>query len=427
MDRELDDDDRRSLSERLLPLTSASYMNNNTSPRPTNNNRIRSSKPHKSISFDQTIYQDEPTLPATASSGDVVQMSDGTRKKYNGSSWRRLCSKANCTHYMQSQGLCKPHLVASKKRKVTKSDSQQAVIRQTATEPEDPKKGDIVVLANGVRKKYDGRQYRRICANSSCAVIVHGPLEHQNGCVYPRTIVGTRAVFRFVASLCPTHYNELRFGTVTHASPQAESKPLVDLPTAPKQSVISSSARKRHRVHSPASSNLSQVFMSEPTSKSSVPKPNRRLSIAVIPPTVDIENPNKGDLIEMENGSRKKFDGVVWRTICSLPGCLIAAQRNELCRKHFIKLNGKPNSAPTMATSERTSEPSSRSTADFHRAKQHRDLTPTEREESMDYDYAHLQEPASENASNSYPASGRSRIARVMMLDTIRMQMKRQT
>jgi hypothetical protein len=52
----------------------------------------------------------------------------------------------------------------------------------------------------------------------------------------------------------------------------------------------------------------------------------------------------------MENGSRKKFDGVVWRTICSLPGCLIAAQRNELCRKHFIKLNGKPNTAPTMAT-----------------------------------------------------------------------------
>ena len=51
----------------------------------------------------------------------------------------------------------------------------------------------------------------------------------------------------------------------------------------------------------------------------------------------------------MENGSRKKFDGVVWRTICSIPGCLIAAQRNELCRKHFIKLNGKPNTAPTMA------------------------------------------------------------------------------
>ena len=67
------------------------------------------------------------------------------------------------------------------------------------------------------------------------------------------------------------------------------------------------------------------------------------LSIAVIPPSVDIEHPKKGDIIEMENGSRKKFDGVVWRKICSIPGCLIAAQRNELCRKHFIKLNGKPN------------------------------------------------------------------------------------
>ena len=75
---------------------------------------------------------------------------------------------------------------------------------------------------------------------------------------------------------------------------------------------------------------------------SSLPKSNHRLSIAVIPPSVDINNPKKGDIIDMENGSRKKFDGVVWRKICSIPDCLIAAQRNELCRKHFIKLNGKP-------------------------------------------------------------------------------------
>ena len=49
----------------------------------------------------------------------------------------------------------------------------------------------------------------------------------------------------------------------------------------------------------------------------------------------------------MENGSRKKFDGVVWRKICSLPDCFIAAQRDELCRKHFIKLNGKPTNSTT--------------------------------------------------------------------------------
>ncbi len=54
----------------------------------------------------------------------------------------------------------------------------------------------------------------------------------------------------------------------------------------------------------------------------------------------------------MENGSRKKFDGVVWRKICSIPGCFIAAQRDELCRKHFIKLNGKPLNGSTMDTTE---------------------------------------------------------------------------
>jgi hypothetical protein len=111
--------------------------------------------------------------------------------------------------------------------------------------------------------------------------------------------------------------------------------------------MISSLSRKRRRPTSPITT-YSSTFDS--INKSSVPKPNRRLSIAVIPATVDIEHPNKGDIIQMENGSRKKFDGVVWRTICSIPGCLIAAQRNELCRKHFIKLNGKPNTAPTMAT-----------------------------------------------------------------------------
>ncbi len=106
----------------------------------------------------------------------------------------------------------------------------------------------------------------------------------------------------------------------------------------PSPSIISSSSRKRRRRNSPSSNPPSQIPV-----LSSLPKTNHRLSIAVIPPSVDINNPQKGDIIDMENGSRKKFDGVVWRKICSIPDCLIAAQRNELCRKHFIKLNGKPN------------------------------------------------------------------------------------
>ncbi len=114
--------------------------------------------------------------------------------------------------------------------------------------------------------------------------------------------------------------------------------------------MILSSSRKRRRPNSPLTTHQIPSATFESLMKTTVPKPNRRLSIAVIPASVDIEHPIKGDIIEMENGSRKKFDGVVWRTICSIPGCLIAAQRNELCRKHFIKLNGKPNTAPTMAT-----------------------------------------------------------------------------
>ena len=43
----------------------------------------------------------------------------------------------------------------------------------------------------------------------------------------------------------------------------------------------------------------------------SISIPNHRLSIAAILPSVDINNPKKDDIIEMENGSRKQFDGVV--------------------------------------------------------------------------------------------------------------------
>jgi hypothetical protein len=162
---------------------------------------------------------------------------------------------------------------------------------------------------------------------------------------------------RFILSLCPHHYHEYRAKTIAQSSsepepePEPEEQSYPEPATPPKKSVISSSSssRKRRRPNSPANNHQTQPSTSDQTNKSTIPKPNRRLSIAVIPASVNIERPNKGDIVEMENGSRKKFDGVVWRTICSLPGCLIAAQRNELCRKHFIKLNGKPNTAPTMA------------------------------------------------------------------------------
>jgi hypothetical protein len=171
-----DDDDLRLLSERILPLTSASYTNHTSS-------RNRSLKPQKSLSFDNQIYHEDVSLPTTANTGDIIQMSDGTRKKYNGSSWRRMCSKPNCSYYTQSQGLCKPHLAALKKRKNSKNDHEMPTIDQILSEQDEPKKGDIITLSNGIRKKYDGRQYRRVCAKANCTIVVHGSLEYQNGFV----------------------------------------------------------------------------------------------------------------------------------------------------------------------------------------------------------------------------------------------------
>jgi hypothetical protein len=137
-------------------------------------------------------------------------------------------------------------------------------------------------------------------------------------------------------SLCPHHYQEFRIENFSESKLSSE---------------LSSPLRKRRRANSQSSLIPTQVPVPF-NIQSSIPKTNHRLSIAIIPPSVDINKPKKGDIIDMENGSRKKFDGVVWRKICSIPDCFIAAQRDELCRKHFIKINGKPSNGSTMDTIE---------------------------------------------------------------------------
>jgi hypothetical protein len=181
-----DDDDLRSLTERVLPLTSLSYPKQ-TFPR--NSNRTRTIKPQKRFSSDNSMFNEENPLPSIANTGDIIQLNDGTRKKYNGSSWRRLCSKPNCSYYTQSSGLCKPHLAALKKRQtpsikdVVKIDQEHLITTRPTSKRDEPRKGDIITLMNGIRKKYDGRQYRRVCANTNCTIVVHGSLEYQKGFV----------------------------------------------------------------------------------------------------------------------------------------------------------------------------------------------------------------------------------------------------
>ncbi|CAF4411322.1 unnamed protein product [Rotaria sp. Silwood2] len=327
MDQDFDDEDLHLLSESSLPLMSTSYTNN-TFVR--NNNRRRSIKSQKNISSDnQILHEEDTSLLTRANIGDIIRLKDGTRKKYNGSTWRRMCSQVNCSYYSQSEGLCKLHLNELKTQNSSRNnnstihnDDNILPIDEVLSKQNEPKKGDIIILLNGIRKIYDGRHYRRICAKLTCTKTVHGNPEYQNG-------------------LCSDHYQELHVKNLSELKSSSQ-----DTLSTPSNSKVSSSSRKRRRLNSPSSSIPSQVPMTS-NIQISISKPNHRLSIAAIPPSVDINNPKKGDIIVMENGSRKKFDGVVWRKICSMSGCLIAAQRDELCRKHFLKLNGKPNNGST--------------------------------------------------------------------------------
>ena len=172
MDIDIDEKDLLSLSERILPFTSTNL------PNAAKLQRNLHSNPRASP-------ENEMTLPTTANVGDIMQYNDGTRKKFNGTNWRRLCSKSDCSYYSQSKGLCKPHLAALKKRKSsTNKDDDVIPTEPISTEQEGPSKGDIITLENGIRKRFDGRQYRRLCADLTCLVVVHKSIDYQNGFVH---------------------------------------------------------------------------------------------------------------------------------------------------------------------------------------------------------------------------------------------------
>ncbi|CAF3779772.1 unnamed protein product [Rotaria sp. Silwood1] len=382
MDQDFDDEDLHLLSEsNISPLISTAYTNNTIV---RNNNRRRSIKLQRNISSNNQIHHDDdPSLLTQANTGDIIRLKDGTRKKYNGSTWRRMCSKTNCSYYSQSEGLCKLHLneLKTQNSSIYNNDNILTTDEILSTQDE-PKKGDIITLINGIRKIYDGRHYRRICANLNCTKIIHGNHEYQNG-------------------LCPQHYQEL------HTKNLSELKSSQDNLSIPSNSLVSSSSRKRRRLKSPSSIIPSQVPM---TSNIQIPvsKTNHRLSIAAIPPSVDINNPKKGDIIEMENGSRKKFDGVVWRKICSMSDCLIAAQRDELCRKHFIQLNGKPNNGLTHDIIESATmvTPLSKSMSTSSTDEKSESRTSKKLKNGfMNYDADEQREQNNDNTSNSYHIS----------------------
>ncbi|CAF0888786.1 unnamed protein product [Didymodactylos carnosus] len=367
-------------------------------------------------------------LSTKPANGDIITLTDGIRKKWNGIQWRKLCSKPACPYYMQSKCLCKQHLLQLQREEMEETpeeesttttnqmdlpnsdtdlsqilnDSSSVVLNSTkvttsdttvgaqqSQTPVNPVKGDILVLENGVRKKFDGRQYRRLCSRDNCLTLVQGPVYYTNG-------------------LCPKHWQENQSNiTETDSAHQPQQhyyyqkcdRTSIRLPTndVEKIDTYESAEKPTKTTTTPFVATSSTSFTSSRKkasgrrAKSSVgshrrrltyfgnkvPKPSRRLTVAATSSSVNLDQPTKGDVVILENGSRKKFDGIVWRKTCSLPHCFIAAQKNELCRKHYLQYNGQLDLA--RRDNQTTTSKSNSSLSDSTREKRGRDTSLTKK------------------------------------------------
>ncbi|CAF0848157.1 unnamed protein product [Didymodactylos carnosus] len=348
--------------------------------------------------------------------------------------WRKLCSKPACPYYMQSKTLCKQHLLqlqkterkeASEEESITMptrqmdittndadssqvlNDSSSIILNSTTVNtsnaavelqqselPINPVKGDVIILENGIRKKFDGRQYRRLCDRDNCLTSVQGPIYYTNG-------------------LCPKHWQDSQLNA-TESDPAHQSQPqqqyyyqksdrtsthqrtnsmekidtngrptiTTTTPSAVTGTLLLTSQKVKvagRRAKSSMSKKRRLV-----SSGSTVPKPSRRLTVAATSSSVNLNNPTKGDVVLLENGSRKKFDGVVWRKTCSLSHCFIAAQKNELCRKHYLQYNGQLDVAIRDNNNEHSTVSKKKSTSPMEKSNE----TKTKFEDEENYDVA---------------------------------------
>lgn len=67
---------------------------------------------------------------------------------------------------------------------------------------------------------------------------------------------------------------------------------------------------------------------------------NRAENIVSRTPTPTQQKYKKGDIVQTENGVRKKFNGKQWRRLCSREGCNKESQRRGYCSRH-LSLKGK--------------------------------------------------------------------------------------
>ncbi|XP_032231114.2 protein capicua homolog isoform X2 [Nematostella vectensis] len=71
------------------------------------------------------------------------------------------------------------------------------------------------------------------------------------------------------------------------------------------------------------------------------PNKSHRTELVSRTPTPTQQKYKKGDIVQMPNGIRKKFNGKQWRRLCSREGCNKESQRRGFCSRH-LSLKGKP-------------------------------------------------------------------------------------
>nr|CAD7454261.1 unnamed protein product [Timema tahoe] len=86
---------------------------------------------------------------------DILFTSDADGGKLSGSSKRSSMQSRGSTSSLVDQGSCTPR-------------SQPATPRSQAATPHKYKKGDVVSTPSGIRKKFNGKQWRRLCSKDGC-------------------------------------------------------------------------------------------------------------------------------------------------------------------------------------------------------------------------------------------------------------------
>lgn len=100
-----DENTDSAISDEEIEGASEVYSQNKTAI----NNRSWHTSPSKAPRTELVSRTPTPTQQKYKK-GDIVQMPNGIRKKFNGKQWRRLCSRENCNKESQRRGYCSRHL-----------------------------------------------------------------------------------------------------------------------------------------------------------------------------------------------------------------------------------------------------------------------------------------------------------------------------